>query len=93
VSEPSRLEDLRRRVEKDPASIAFAEPADESRRAGGVALARESPLPLPLPEWPQPTAARTTDDLERQHALRTIAALEQWLTALNFHGPGAERHA
>ena len=30
----SRLEDLRRRVEKDPASIAFAQLAEEYRRAG-----------------------------------------------------------
>lgn len=31
---PDRLEDLRRRVEKDPASIAFAQLAEECRRVG-----------------------------------------------------------
>src|SRR6187551_917490 len=30
----SRIEDLRRRVQKDPASIAFAQLAEECRRAG-----------------------------------------------------------
>jgi len=34
VAENSRLEDLRRRVQKDPASIAFAQLAEECRRAG-----------------------------------------------------------
>ena len=34
MSEHSRIEDLRRRVEKDPASIAFAQLAEEYRRAG-----------------------------------------------------------
>jgi tetratricopeptide (TPR) repeat protein len=33
VAESSRLEDLRRRVEKDPSSIAFAQLAEEYRRA------------------------------------------------------------
>src|SRR5712671_2132314 len=32
--EHSRIEDLRRRVQKDPASIAFAQLAEECRRAG-----------------------------------------------------------
>lgn len=34
MAESSRLDDLRRRVEKDPASIAFAQLAEELRRAG-----------------------------------------------------------
>jgi tetratricopeptide (TPR) repeat protein len=34
VSDNSRIEDLRRRVQKDPASIAFAQLAEEYRRAG-----------------------------------------------------------
>jgi len=34
VSDNSRIEDLRRRVQKDPASIAFAQLAEELRRAG-----------------------------------------------------------
>src|SRR2546426_12386650 len=34
MSENPRIEDLRRRVQKDPASIAFAQLAEEYRRAG-----------------------------------------------------------
>ena len=34
MSDTSRIEDLRRRVQKDPASIAFAQLAEELRRAG-----------------------------------------------------------
>src|SRR5437588_880999 len=34
MSENSRIDDLRRRVQKDPASIAFAQLAEECRRAG-----------------------------------------------------------
>jgi predicted Zn-dependent protease len=34
VSDNPRIEDLRRRVQKDPASIAFAQLAEEYRRAG-----------------------------------------------------------
>jgi tetratricopeptide (TPR) repeat protein len=35
MAEHSRIDDLRRRVQKDPASIAFAQLAEELRRAGG----------------------------------------------------------
>jgi tetratricopeptide (TPR) repeat protein len=34
VTDDSRIEDLRRRIQKDPASIAFAQLAEEHRRAG-----------------------------------------------------------
>ena len=34
MAEHSRIDDLRRRVQKDPASIAFAQLAEEYRRAG-----------------------------------------------------------
>src|ERR1700720_4421633 len=34
MAENPRIEDLRRRVQKDPASIAFAQLAEEYRRAG-----------------------------------------------------------
>ena len=34
MAENPRIEDLRRRVQKDPASIAFAQLAEECRRAG-----------------------------------------------------------
>ena len=37
MAEPSRIEDLRRRVQADPASIAFAQLAEEYRRAGRLA--------------------------------------------------------
>src|SRR3954466_10299198 len=35
MADSQRIEDLRRRVQKDPASIAFAQLAEELRRAGG----------------------------------------------------------
>src|ERR1700704_2792556 len=35
MAENSRVDDLRRRVQKDPASIAFAQLAEELRRSGG----------------------------------------------------------
>jgi len=35
MADSQRIEDLRRRVQKDPASIAFAQLAEECRRAGG----------------------------------------------------------
>src|ERR1700726_1113461 len=34
MADSQRIEDLRRRVQKDPASIAFAQLAEECRRAG-----------------------------------------------------------
>ena len=34
MADPSRLEDLRRRVQRDPASLVFAQLAEEHRRAG-----------------------------------------------------------
>jgi hypothetical protein len=42
MAEQSRIEDLRRRVERDPASIAFAQLAEEYRRAGRAAEAVET---------------------------------------------------
>ena len=36
MADHQRIEDLRRRVQKDPASIAFAQLAEECRRAGQV---------------------------------------------------------
>jgi tetratricopeptide (TPR) repeat protein len=36
VAEGARIDDLRRRVQKDPASIAFAQLAEELRRAGEI---------------------------------------------------------
>jgi tetratricopeptide (TPR) repeat protein len=41
VAESARIEALRRRVQKDPASIAFAQLAEECRRAGGYGEAAE----------------------------------------------------
>ena len=40
MAENSRIDDLRRRVQKDPASIAFAQLAEECRRAGRVSGGR-----------------------------------------------------
>jgi tetratricopeptide (TPR) repeat protein len=60
-------------------------------RAGSIALPDASPLPLPLRERARPAGLNPLDDSERQHAIRTLSALEQWLIALN--GPGAERHS
>jgi tetratricopeptide (TPR) repeat protein len=42
VADPGRIEELRRRVDKDPASIAFAQLAEEYRRAGRVREAIET---------------------------------------------------
>lgn len=42
MDSPSRLDDLRRRVRQDPASIAFAQLAEECRRAGLHAEAVET---------------------------------------------------
>jgi tetratricopeptide (TPR) repeat protein len=42
MADPSRLEDLRRRVQRDPASIAFAQLAEEYRRAGDYPEAVEA---------------------------------------------------
>src|SRR5688572_161596 len=41
MTDNPRIEDLRRRVQKDPASIAFAQLAEEYRRAGQYAEAVE----------------------------------------------------
>jgi len=42
VVDPSRIDELRRRIQKDPASIAFAQLAEEYRRAGRFADAIET---------------------------------------------------
>jgi tetratricopeptide (TPR) repeat protein len=42
MADSSKLEDLRRRVQRDPASIAFAQLAEEYRRAGDYAEAVEA---------------------------------------------------
>jgi len=42
MTDNSRIEDLRRRVQKDPASIAFAQLAEEYRRAGQFAESVEA---------------------------------------------------
>jgi tetratricopeptide (TPR) repeat protein len=42
MADHSRIDDLRRRVEKDPASIAFAQLAEECRRAGAYQEAVET---------------------------------------------------
>jgi tetratricopeptide (TPR) repeat protein len=42
MSAPSRIDELRRRVQADPASIAFAQLAEEYRRAGQLTAAVET---------------------------------------------------
>jgi Tfp pilus assembly protein PilF len=59
VADTQRLEDLRRRVQKDPASLAFAQLAEEYRRAGqlhdAVRVCREG-----LAHHPDYVSARVT---------------------------------
>jgi tetratricopeptide (TPR) repeat protein len=59
MADNQRIEDLRRRVQKDPASIAFAQLAEEHRRAGNleesVAVARTG-----LEQHPAYLSARVT---------------------------------
>jgi tetratricopeptide (TPR) repeat protein len=59
VADPQRLEELRRRVQKDPASLAFAQLAEECRRAGqcqeAVRVCREG-----LAHHPDYLSARVT---------------------------------
>jgi tetratricopeptide (TPR) repeat protein len=59
VGDPQRLEELRRRVERDPASLAFAQLAEECRRAGqfqeAVRVSREG-----LAHHPDYLSARVT---------------------------------
>jgi tetratricopeptide (TPR) repeat protein len=94
------VSDLTRDLQRPPPLAHTSEkPPDASppRSVDSIALPHTSPLPLPSPEPPRSSgvsvmpAMNDLDDVERHRALRTIAALEQWLTALN--GPGAERHA
>ena len=80
MADHPRIEDLRRRVQKDPASIAFAQLAEEHRRAGqysdAVAVCRAG-----LGTHPGYLSARVTlgralielDDLDAaQHELETV---------------------
>jgi tetratricopeptide (TPR) repeat protein len=80
MADHPRIEDLRRRVQKDPASIAFAQLAEEYRRAGqfsdAVAVCRAG-----LETHPGYLSARVTlgralielDDLDgAQHELQTV---------------------
>jgi tetratricopeptide (TPR) repeat protein len=143
VDENPRLEALRRRVEQDPASIAFAQLAEEYRRAGDFARAIEccraglaihptyasarvtlgralvqlgrldearKELEGVLAGAPDNVAAvraleeiqptfkvvqappgDSTESTEIGRAQRTIAALEEWLTAI--HAARASRRA
>ena len=116
-----RMDDLQRRVHKDPASIAFAPLAEDLRRAGqyqqsvdlcraGLAIhpgylsarvtlgralidldqideARQQ-LEDVRQRAPENSAAiRALEDLQRRvdhlRVVRTLAALEQWLTAID----------
>jgi predicted Zn-dependent protease len=83
MTDNARLDDLRRRIQKDPASIAFAQLAEELRRAGqseeAVHVCRSG-----LATYPDYVSARVTlgralislnqlDDAERElEAVRTL---------------------
>jgi len=75
--ESARIEDLRRRVQKDPASIAFAQLAEELRRAGALQEAVDVSL-SGLAIHPSYLSARVT--LGR--ALLELDRLEQAQTEL-----------
>ena len=129
MADDSRIDDLRRRLQHDPASIAFAPLAEEWRRAGryqesvdvcraGLAvhpgyLSAKVTLGRALIELNQMdeaaqhleavrqsapeniAAVRALADLHRRaeglRAVRTLAALDQWLAAL--HVARAHRRA
>jgi Flp pilus assembly protein TadD len=77
MSDNPRIEDLRRRVQKDPASIAFAQLAEELRRAGALQEAVDVSL-SGLAIHPSYLSARVT--LGR--ALLELDRLEQAQTEL-----------
>src|SRR4029450_2947784 len=104
MSENFRIEQLRRRLCEDPASIAFAQLGEELRRAGRPHEAVDGCRARRAPEIPEQgrdpegkTAflasrrRRTFDDREYVRARRTIIALESWLFAI--HVARARRRA
>jgi tetratricopeptide (TPR) repeat protein len=91
VADNPRIEELRRRIQKDPASIAFAQLAEEYRRAGsyedaiatcraGLAihpsyLSARVTLGRALIEMNELEAAETELQFVRHHAAENIAAI------------------
>jgi len=59
MTDQSRIDDLRRRVERDPASIAFAQLAEEYRRAGQLEEAVQT-CQAGLAKHPEYISARVT---------------------------------
>ena len=78
MNQPSRIEDLRRRVHEDPASIAFAQLAEEYRRAGDFRAAVDV-CRAGLERHPGYVSARVT--LGR--ALLELGALDEAFRELN----------
>lgn len=83
MADQSRIDDLRRRVQKDPASIAFAQLAEECRRAGqldeSVSICRAG-----LAIHPEYLSARVTLGralLELNHLDEALAELEHVLAS------------
>ena len=77
MADPSRIEELRRRVRVDPASIAFAALAEEYRRAGRYHEAVETCL-AGLQRHPMYLSARVTLGQSLLELRRYDAAQEQF---------------
>ena len=103
MADQSRLEDLRRLVEKDPAAIAFARLTEEYRRAGeyhraverrraelaihqaaGAMAPNDPDLESAVKELnDEQPSGRLPDTAALDSAERTIAVLDQWLSAIH----------
>src|SRR5256885_9225926 len=103
MADSHRIDDLRRRVQKDPSSIAFAQLAEECRRAGQYQeavdvcraglelhpryLSARVTLGRALIELDQLDEAQTELELVLSSAPENLAALPG--LAQNFHRPGS----
>src|SRR5215475_1001559 len=102
MADGSRIDDLRRRIEKDPASIAFAQLAEELRRAGRFAeavqtcrvgldlhpayLSARVTLARALVELGSLDDARAEFDLVLRSASDNLAAVRGLADILHRHG-------
>ena len=92
VADSSRLADLERRVESDPASIAFAQLAEEYRRAGrleeAVRVCRAGLAQYPDYQSARVTLGRALRALGRDEEARpefdsvALQTLQAWLDAI-----------
>ena len=75
MADPQRIEELKRRIEQDPASIAFAQLADECRHAGdfeeAVRVAEEGLVRHPGYLFARVTLGRALIELERYDQAKT----------------------